>query len=163
MLRTDITVGTLVERDDRFLVIEERVSGSFVFTQPGGHIEPGESPEVAAERETLEESACRVTVTNPLGIYLWIHPQTKQQHLRLMFLAEYVDEEAGRGLDVGIRSVYWFNEGDLLRRREHWRTPIVMRCIEDFRAGRRQPVELDSLFTTAQADIPAMLASASVV
>ena len=44
---TDLTVSAVVERDGRFLIVEERSSGVVVMNHPGGHIESGESPEQA--------------------------------------------------------------------------------------------------------------------
>ena len=93
MLSTDLTVGTLVEQDNRFLTIEERVSGAMVVTQPGGHIEAGETPEVAAARETLEESGCRVVVQELVGVYLWVHPDNYRQHLRIVFFAKLLEQQ----------------------------------------------------------------------
>ena len=87
MISTDLTVSAVVEKDGRFLIIEENSSGSIVLNQPGGHIESGESPEQAAERETLEESGCIINVAELLGVYLWIHPQTRQNFLRVVYLA----------------------------------------------------------------------------
>ncbi len=54
MLPTDLTVLAVVERNGKFLIVEERVAGRRVLTQPGGHIEAGESPEDAVVREVLE-------------------------------------------------------------------------------------------------------------
>ena len=60
---TDLTVAAVIERDDKFLLVEEYAMGRRVVTQPGGHIEADESPEQAVEREVLEESG--VTVDGP--------------------------------------------------------------------------------------------------
>ena len=60
-------------------MIEERSSGEVVVTQPGGHIDTGESPEQAVVREAMEETGCEISVSGLLGVYLWIHPQTRQQ------------------------------------------------------------------------------------
>ena len=93
MLPTDLTVSAIVEKDGQFLIVEERASGSIVLNQPGGHIEAGESPEQATERETLEESGCIVTVTSLLGVYLWIHPQTRQNFLRIAYVADLMSQD----------------------------------------------------------------------
>jgi hypothetical protein len=82
VLPTDLTVSAVVERHERFLTIEKRVSGVVVVTQPGAHIETDESPEQATIRGGLQESGCQFTVTGLLGVYLWIHPQTRQQGKR---------------------------------------------------------------------------------
>jgi hypothetical protein len=85
VLPTDLTVSAVVERHERFLTIEKRVSGVVVVTQPGAHIETDESPEQATIRGGLQESGCQFTVTGLLGVYLWIHPQTRQQYLRIVY------------------------------------------------------------------------------
>ncbi|HEX9852645.1 MAG TPA: NUDIX domain-containing protein, partial [Woeseiaceae bacterium] len=87
MLPTDLTVSAVVARNEKYLIVEERSSGVVVITQPGGHIEAGESPEDAVVRETMEESGCLISVSGLLGVYLWIHPQTRQQFLRIAYTA----------------------------------------------------------------------------
>ena len=78
MYPTDLTVAAVIERDDKYLLVEEYAMGQRVLTQPGGHIEADESPEQAVVREVLEESACTVACADMIGVYLWIHPQTRQ-------------------------------------------------------------------------------------
>ena len=93
MLPTDLTVSAVVEQDGTFLIVEERSSGALVFTQPGGHIEASESPEEACSREVLEETGCEVAINSLLGVYLWIHPQTRQQFLRIVYVADFLQEK----------------------------------------------------------------------
>lgn len=163
MLPTDLTVSSVVERDGRFLIVEERASGVVVVTQPGGHIEASESPEQAVVRETLEEAACTVEVDSLLGVYLWIHPQTRQQFLRIVYVANLIAESQTRPLDDGIYAVHWYTLDDLKRRRKSLRSPVVVRCIEDYLAGQRKPGSLLAGMMPVQKNVDAVLASASLV
>ena len=163
MLPTDLTVSALVPCNDRYLIVEERASGVIVLTQPGGHIEAGESPEDAVVRETLEETRCHVDVDRLLGVYLWIHPQTRQQFLRIVYLARFLSEDAGRQLDDGIYAVHWYSQEDLRRRGRSMRSPVVLRCIEDYLAGRRPPETLLAGMTPVQKHVDAVLARALLV
>ena len=163
MLPTDLTVSAVVERDGRFLIVEEQSSGVVVITQPGGHIESAESPEEAVARETLEESGCTISVSGLLGVYLWIHPQTRQQFLRIVYTADIVTEDTRRSLDDGVRAVHWFTLADLRHRSRDVRSPIVLRCIEDYLAGRRQPETLLSGLMPIQQNVDTMLANACLV
>lgn len=63
------TVAVVVEKDGKFLLIEEQSSGEIVFNQPAGHIEEGETFVQAACRETLEESAWHVKPRYLIGFY----------------------------------------------------------------------------------------------
>ena len=74
IFRPDVTVAAVVERDGRFLLVEERAGRRIVFNQPAGHLEDGETLLEAAVRETLEETACRFTPQSLLGVYLWRNP-----------------------------------------------------------------------------------------
>lgn len=163
MLPTDLTVAAVVPRDGRYLIVEERASGAIVVTQPGGHIEAGESPEQAVVRETLEETRCTVDVDGLLGVYLWIHPQSRQQFLRIVYLASFVAEDPGLDLDDGIHAVHWYTLEDLKRRRTSLRTPVVLRCVEDHRAGYRKPQSLLAGMLPVQKNVDRVLASASLV
>ena len=163
MLPTDLTVAAVVEKDGKFLIVEERSSGVVVFTQPGGHIETGESPEDAAEREALEEAGCDININGLLGVYLWIHPQTRQQFLRVVYSADLLRENASAKLDDGIYAVHWFNRDDLEHRRKTLRTPAVLRCIDDFLAGERRPDSILADLMPIQNRVADVLANASLV
>ena len=163
MLPTDLTVSTIVERDDHFLMIEERSSGLLVVNQPGGHINAGESPEQAAEREALEESGCIVSVTGLLGVYLWIHPQSRQNFLRIVYIADLVSEDPKRRLDNGIQAVHWYKLSDVRQRKCELRSPIVLRSIEDYIAGNRLSVSLLADMMPIQHNVDQVLANAALV
>ena len=163
MLATDLTVGALVERDGDFLIVEERVGGELVLTQPGGHLEAAESPEAAAAREALEETGCEITATELLGVYLWIHPQTRQQFLRLMYVCDLVFEHREPRLDDGVIAVHWMSADALRRQALRHRTPIVERAVRDYLDGTRAGRDMLHGMQPVQRNVPAMLASASLV
>src|SRR5690606_17684855 len=55
-LAPHVTVASVVAREGRLLMVEERIRGELVLNQPAGHLEPGETPAEAAVREALEET-----------------------------------------------------------------------------------------------------------
>ncbi len=73
--KPDVTVAAVIERDARFLLVEERIRGRLVFNQPAGHLEDGETLLDAVIRETLEETAWQLTPQWLLGVYLWRSPR----------------------------------------------------------------------------------------
>ena len=163
MLPTDLTVSSVVEENGKFLMIEERSSGKLVVNQPGGHINAGESPEQATEREALEESGCQISVTGLLGVYLWIHPQTRQNFLRIVYVADLVASDPKRNLDRGVSAVHWYTLADVKKRTRDLRTPMVLRAIEDYIAGQRQPATLLANMTPVQQNVGQVMASATLV
>ena len=160
---TDLTVAAVIAKDGRYLLVEERAMGSIVLNQPGGHIEAGETPEQAVIREVLEETGCSVTCGDLIGVYLWIQPQTRQQFLRIVYVADYIDRNESLPLDKNIVRVRWMSAADLHDRRRATRTPVVLRAIYDFEAGRRQSDELLSGMLPLQHNVLAVLANADLV
>jgi 8-oxo-dGTP pyrophosphatase MutT (NUDIX family) len=158
-----LTVSAVVENDGKFLMIEERSSGLRVINQPGGHIEAGESPEQAAEREAAEETGCEISVTGLLGVYLWIHPQTRQNFLRIVYVADLLASDAKRKLDAGIYAVHWYTVADVRHRIGDLRSPIVLRSIEDYMAGQRKPTTLLRNMLPLQQNVGEVMANAVLV
>jgi 8-oxo-dGTP pyrophosphatase MutT (NUDIX family) len=96
--RPDVTVATIIPRDGRFLVVEERIRGELVVNQPAGHLEPLESLADAARRETLEETGWTVELTDLIGVYQWTRPEDGWQVLRVTFAGLPVAHDPARVL-----------------------------------------------------------------
>lgn len=163
MYPTDLTVATVVEHMGRYLLVEEFAMGRVVLNQPGGHIESGESPEDAAIREVLEETGCHIECGELIGLYLWIHPQTRQQFVKIVYVGSFKGYDEQRGLDEGIVARRWMTREDVEHRRYDLRTPVVLRCIHDFEAGRRQADNLLAGMLPLQHNVDAVLANADLV
>ena len=130
------TVAAVVERDGRFLLVQESVGGHSVINQPAGHLEQHESLIEAVIRETLEETAWQFEPNALVGIYRWVHPKG-DTFLRFCFTGELVLEEKDRALDQGIEQVLWLGQAELQQRAQALRSPLVMQCINDYLAGVR--------------------------
>jgi ADP-ribose pyrophosphatase YjhB (NUDIX family) len=137
-----VTVAAVIERDGKFLFIEEDDEGVAVFNQPAGHWEPGETLLEASIREALEESACRFVPRHLVGIYGWCHKPSAITYLRFAFCGDVNGFEEGRALDTGILRAVWMSADELQANADRLRSPLVMRCVEDYVAGRRYPLEM---------------------
>ena len=137
-----LVVATVVERDGRYLFVEERIGNDLVINQPAGHWEPGESLFDAARRETLEETAWHVELTGFLGIYHHHPADLEYGFMRFAFLARALRHEAGQALDAGIERAVWLNREELLAASDRHRSPMVLRCLDDARAGINHPLAL---------------------
>ncbi len=135
--RPDLTVAAVVRRDERFLIVEERIKGSLVLNQPAGHVEDGESIIEAAVRETLEETAWHLRPQHLLGLYLWRNPSNGTSILRIAVTGEVTRHEPTRTLDRGIVAAHWMTRAELIDRPTRLRSPLVLRCIDDFVGGQR--------------------------
>ena len=139
---THITVAAVIERDGHFLLVEERSGDRTVYNQPAGHLEPGESLLEAVIRETQEETAWRFQPTAFSGIYLWTSPENRISYLRFCFIGSCHDHDPHQPLDNGIIRTWWLTRDDILARAQHHRNPLVLRCIDDYLAGKSYPLEL---------------------
>jgi ADP-ribose pyrophosphatase YjhB (NUDIX family) len=140
--KPNVTVAAVVERDGRFLLIEEDTAHGRLFNQPAGHLESGESLIRAVERETLEETAYTFEPTGLLGVYHYYHPGDDVTYLRFAFTGRITGHDAGRALDTGIMRAAWLTPEEIRRDAARHRSPLVMRCVDDYLAGRRFPLDV---------------------
>jgi ADP-ribose pyrophosphatase YjhB (NUDIX family) len=139
--KPNVTVAAVAVRDGRFLLVEEETERGLLFNQPAGHLDPGESLLAAATRETLEETAHHFRPTALVGVYRQ-PARGDTTYLRFAFAGEITGVEPGRVLDRGIVRALWMTADEIRATRERHRTPLLLRCVEDYLAGRRYPLEL---------------------
>jgi len=137
-----VTVASVVEQGGKFLLVEENSSDGLVFNQPAGHLEPGESLLQAVVRETLEETAYHFRPEWLLGVYRWRHPRKDITYLRFAFTGSISGHESERKLDTGIVRAAWLTLDEIRELAQRHRSPLVLDCIEDYRAGKRYPLDL---------------------
>jgi 8-oxo-dGTP pyrophosphatase MutT (NUDIX family) len=133
----DVTVAAVIERDGRFLLVEERVGGHLVLNQPAGHLEHSESLLAAATREAREETGYRFTPMHVVGFYLWQSPGAGTTFLRVAFCGAVEPPPGPVVLDDGIVGVHWLSRDQLRSRQHQLRSPMVLRCLDDYVAGQR--------------------------
>lgn len=144
--RPSVTVAAVVEQGGRFLLVEEDTADGLRLNNPAGHLDPGESPAQAVVRETLEETAHPFHPTALVGVYLsrFERPALGLDvtYLRFAFAGTVGERIAGRALDTGIHRTLWLTADEMRAEHARMRSPLVLRCLDDFLGGRRYPLDL---------------------
>ncbi len=148
-LRPDLTVAAIVERNGQFLLVEERISQRLVFNQPSGHVERGEQLVTAVIREALEETAWNFLPEYLVGAYFWDQPEKQRSYMRFTFAGKVTTHDPHRRLDRGIERALWMSHEQIRAHSLRLRTPMVLRCVEDYIAGRRYPLHFVREFLTS--------------
>jgi 8-oxo-dGTP pyrophosphatase MutT (NUDIX family) len=157
--KPSVTVAAVIEREGRFLLVEEHTPEGLRLNNPAGHLDPGESLVDACRRETLEETAFSFTPTAMVGIYLSrfqrISRATTEQeqateditYLRFAFCGSLGAFDASRALDTGIVRTLWLSADEIRQSSARHRSPLLVRCMEDYLRGQR--FALDAMATDA--------------
>ena len=150
--KPSVTVAAVIARDfggiQKFLLVEEETRDGLRLNNPAGHLDPGESPLQACIRETLEETAFHFKPTAIVGVYLSRFERQQPEgllditYLRFAFCGELGAHVEGQALDEGIVRTLWHTADELRANVDMHRSPLLLRCVEDYLAGRRYPLEL---------------------
>ena len=144
--KPSVTVAAIIEREGRYLLVEEHTPEGLRLNNPAGHLDPGEGPVAACAREALEETAHLFEPTALVGVYLsrFQRPATGEDitYLRFAFCGNLGDALPGRPLDEGIVRTLWLTPEEMRASRERHRSPLVLQCMEDHLAGQRHPLTL---------------------
>lgn len=139
------TVAAIVERDGRYLLVEENTPDGLLLNNPAGHLDPGESIVDGVIREAREETTRDFQPTELVGIYLVPPPDGDPAAitwLRFAFAGTISEEVSGRMLDDGIVRTLWMTIEEIRASRDRHRSPVLLQCVEDHHAGRRFPLDV---------------------
>jgi 8-oxo-dGTP pyrophosphatase MutT (NUDIX family) len=140
--KPNVTVAAIIEQDGKFLLVEENTSQGLLFNQPAGHLEANESLLAAVIREALEESAYEFEPQHLVGIYRWHAPASDTTYLRFAFTGRILAHHPAQTLDEGIVRAVWMTPEEIVATTARHRSPLILRCVEDYLAGKRYPLEL---------------------
>lgn len=144
--KPSVTVAAIIERGGRYLLVEEETPDGLRLNNPAGHLEHGETPLQAVRREALEETARPFEPEALLGLYMVeSHAGISGEsvtYVRFAYCGTAGEPEPGRGLDAGIVRTVWMTPEEVREASARLRSPLVLRCIEDHRDGRRFPLSL---------------------
>ena len=165
--KPSVTVAAVIARDfdgvQKFLLVEEETPDGLKLNNPAGHLDPGESPVQACTRETLEETAFHFKPSAIVGVYLsrFERAATAKEealdvtYLRFAFCGELGAYVEGQALDVGIVRTLWLTLEEVKLSVDRHRSPLLLRCIEDYLAGKHYPLDLVTTDASVFATRPA--------
>jgi 8-oxo-dGTP pyrophosphatase MutT (NUDIX family) len=155
--KPNVTVAAVIERDGRFLLVEEHTKAGLRLNTPAGHLDPGESPAEGCARETLEETAHHFTPTALVGIYMarFLGDEEDVTYMRFAFTGTLGAFESGRRLDEGIVRTLWMTADEIRSSVARHRSPLLLQCVEDYLAGQRY--SLDLIHTDASVADPSQI------
>lgn len=149
--KPNVTVAAIIERDQKFLLVEENADNHVVFNQPAGHLEKDETLIEAVKREVREETAWEFIPQYIVGIYLSPKQHSDISYLRFCFSGRCDKYHPEQALDDGIIQTVWFNQKEIKQNMDRMRSPMVSQCINDYLSGKNYSLELLNRFLSDEA------------
>ena len=150
--KPSVTVAAVITQSldgvEKFLLVEEETRDGLRLNNPAGHLDPGESPEQGCARETLEETAYHFKPTAVVGVYMSRFERVQANgvlditYLRFAYCGELGAHVEGQPLDEGIVRTVWLTADEIRASVDRHRSPLLLRCMEDYLAGRRYPLDM---------------------
>jgi len=140
VFKPHLTVASIVEHENKFLMVTESIKGQIVINQPAGHVDDNESIIDACVRETLEETCYEVKPYALVGIYLF-KAQADLVFLRVCLAAKFSQKMANAKLDAQIISAEWLNY-EQIAKAPNLRNQMVLACLNDYLQGNLHDLSL---------------------
>ena len=153
--KPSVTVAAVIAQTfdgiQKFLLVEELTRDGLKLNNPAGHLDPGESLAQACVRETMEETAYAFTPREIVGVYMSRFQRGQDAapdgveditYLRFAFCGDLGAHTAGQALDEGIVRTLWLTADEIRASTERHRSPLLLKCMEDYLAGQRFPLNM---------------------
>ena len=137
-----VTVAAVIEQEGRFLLVEETTETGIMFNQPAGHLEPGEDLITAIQREVCEETAWQFEPESIVAVQLWRKTPEQPSFVRFCFSGQVHSHNASQKLDADILATHWLTLQDIVARQSQWRSPLVMKSVNQYLSGQRYSLSL---------------------
>ena len=140
-----VTVATVIENNGKYLLIEEQSNGDLVINQPAGHLDPNETLQEAAIRETFEETGWHIRLLGIVGVGLYTSQVNQVTYHRTTFYAEAIKQDSEAVLDDGIEGTIWMTYEEMQAASDRMRSELVIQSVEQYRQGHKY--SLDMIFS----------------
>jgi len=137
-----VTVAAVIERDNRFLLVEEETPSGLQFNQPAGHFEENENLIAAVKREVNEETAWHFEPEHIVSIQLWRRNPAAPTFIRVCFSGSCHNHNPNQALDEGILTTHWLTRDEIAAKQHRLRSPLVLISVDEFLSGQRYPLSL---------------------
>ena len=137
-----VTVAAVIEKDGRFLLVEETTVNGLAFNQPAGHLEAGENLIDAVKREVREETAWQFEPQALVAVQLWRKNPDFPSFVRFCFTGSIHTHDPEQTLDEGIIKTHWLSRDEIASRADQLRSPLVLLTIDEYIKGQRHPLSL---------------------
>jgi NADH pyrophosphatase NudC (nudix superfamily) len=141
-----VTVATIIEKNNKFLMVEEALHGKKLLNQPAGHLDQGETLVQAAIRETQEESGWQVEITHMVEFAQWTSPNSDTHFLRACFAGKAIQHFPKQQLDDGIIRALWMSRDEVKENIHRLRSPLVLNHIDHYIAGKKYDLDFFSYY-----------------
>lgn len=137
-----VTVAAVIEKNQRFLLVEETTDTGIAFNQPAGHLEPGEDLISAIKREVREETAWQFEPQALVAVQLWRKTPDMPSFVRFCFSGGVHSHNPDQALDAGILATHWLSHEEIAARHAQLRSPLVLICVNEYLKGQHHPLSL---------------------
>jgi len=137
-----VTVAAIIEKNNKFLLVEEETANGIAFNQPAGHLENGEPIITAIIREVDEETAWQFIPDYIIAIQLWRKNPEFSSFLRVCFAGKVHSHQAEQKLDDGIITTHWLTRDEIAEKKSQLRSPLVLNSVDAYLSGEHYPLSL---------------------
>ncbi|MDR0806969.1 MAG: NUDIX hydrolase [Enterobacteriaceae bacterium] len=135
-----VTMACVVQAENKFLVVEERVNGFPTLNQPAGHLEADETIIEGAQRELWEETGIQAAPQTLLQIYQWT-AKDGTPFIRFTFAIDLPEIVATYPHDSDIDCCHWLTADEIINA-DNLRSPLVRESMLRYQQPERYPLAI---------------------